>query len=240
MISAVVLTHNDEAILPTCLESVSWCDEVIVIDDQSTDDTAAIAKKLGAKIFGKKLNDNFAAQKNFGLEKATGEWVLFVDSDEIVSVELRNEIQNLSWTKDGYYVKRKDFLFGKWITHGETGSVKLLRLARKNAGKWEQPVHEEWKIAGAMGELVHPLLHYPHPNVAQFLDDVNRYSTLYAKHLHGQGVREPAWTIVVKPAAKFFVNYVWHAGFLDGTAGLVVALMMSFHSFLVRGKVRRL
>ncbi len=240
MISAVVLTHNDEAILPRCLESIQWSDEVIVIDDHSTDSTVNVAKRFGAKVCIHPLNDDFAVQRNFGLLKATGDWVLFVDSDEVVPRKLASEIQNLSFDKNGYFIKRKDWWGGRWLTHGETGNIKLLRLARKDAGRWKQPVHEEWEIAGVVGELVHPLLHYPHQNVAQFLEEINRYSGVYARYLHARGIHEPAWQIVGKPCPKFFVNYVWRLGFLDGTAGMVHALMMSFHSFLVRGKLWKL
>lgn len=254
MISAVVLTHNDEKILERCLKSISWCDEVIVVDDNSTDGTVEVAKKLGVNVFSHALNDDFAAQRNFGLAKAKGEWVLFVDSDEVVSEDLGKEIKQKldprfrgddptslklrgASEKGGYSIKRKDYLAGRWLEHGESAHVRLLRLARKNAGKWVQPVHEQWNIDGTVGELTHPLLHHPHQNVAQFLEEVNRYSTLYARYLHLLGVKEPAWQIVAKPVAKFFVNYVWRLGFLDGTAGLVVACMMSFHSFLVRAKL---
>jgi len=237
MISAVVLSHNDEAILPRCLKSLSWCDEIIVIDDESSDKTVSIAKKSGAEIFIRKLNDDFAGQRNFGLEKANGTWILFVDADEVVSRELADEIQGLSYNKNGYLFKRKDYWGGGWLAHGETGNIKLLRLAKKEAGKWKQPVHEEWRITGNVGTLAHPLLHYPHQNVAQFLDEINRYSTLYASYLYRHGVREPAWQIAGKPAAKFFLNYIVRLGFLDGTAGIMVALMMSFHSFLVRAKL---
>ena len=238
MISAVVLTHNDEKILERCLTSLSWCDEVVVIDDYSTDGTVGVAKKLGAKVFSHPLKDDFAAQRNFGLEKVKGQWVLFIDSDEIVSSQLASEIQEaVKPSFVCYYLKRKDFWGGKWLKHGETGNVKLLRLARKDAGKWMQPVHEEWKIEGGVGQLTNSLLHYPHPNVAQFLDEINRYSNVYARYLYAQGVREPVWAIAAMPLAKFFINYVWRLGFLDGTAGIVVALMMSFHSFLVRSKL---
>ena len=251
-ISVVVLTHNDEASFPKCIASLMWCDEVVVIDDESTDGTAGLAKKLGAKVFVRKLNDDFAIQRNFGLAKAKGEWVLFVDSDEIVSKELATEIKEIASplrlrsgraerTRNdkvkGYYIKRKDWLFGRWLRHGETGKVKLLRLGKKNAGKWVQPVHEEWNINGNVDELANPLLHYPHQNVAQFLDQINRYSTLYANYLHRRSVREPVWQIVGKPATKFLLNYVIRLGFLDGTAGIITALMMSFHSFLVRAKL---
>lgn len=241
MVSAIVLTHNDEAILTRCLTSLKWCDEVVVIDDESTDGTVGVAKKHGANVFIHPLQDDFAAQRNFGLSKAKGEWVLFVDSDEVVTKELAEEIIQTAngkrQTVNGYFIRRKDYWGGRWLEHGETGNIKLLRLARKNAGVWRQPVHEEWRIQGETGELVHPLLHYPHQNVAQFLEEINRYSSVYARFLHSQGIQEPAWQVVAKPIAKFFVNYIWRSGFLDGTAGMVAALMMSFHSFLVRGKL---
>ena len=248
MISAVVLTHNDETTLSRCLASISWCDEVVVIDDDSTDGTVAIVKKFEAKVFVHPLHDDFAAQRNFGLSKANGDWVLFVDSDEVVTEELRDEIRQRLDPRlrgddnscSGYSLGRTDYWGGRWLTHGETESVKLLRFARKAAGKWSQPVHEEWKIPGKTGELSNPLLHYPHQNVAQFLEEINRYSSVYAQYLFNHGVIEPEWQIVGKPLAKFFVNYLLRLGFLDGTAGIVVALMMSFHSFLVRGKLWQL
>lgn len=244
MISAVVLTHNDVSNIDRCLGSLRWCDEVIVMDDESTDGTVELAKKLGAKVFVHALSDDFAAQRNFGLTKTKNEWVLFVDSDEVVTDELKTEILQIANSKQqttsGYYLKRKDFWGGRWLAHGETGNVKLLRLGRKDAGKWAQPVHEEWKIQGDVEELTNPLLHYPHQNVAQFLDEINRYSTLYANYLYQRGVSEPVWQVVGKPVAKFFLNYIVRLGFLDGTAGIVVALMMSFHSFLVRAKLWQL
>ena len=128
-------------------------------------------------------------------------------------------------------------MYGKPLTHGETGSVRLLRLAKKSAGVWTRPVHEIWDVSGETGELTQPLLHYPHPNVAQFLHDINVYSTLNAKYLYTQHVKVPVWHIAAYPTVKFFRNYVLHMGFLDGTPGAIMAIMMSFHSFLTRGKL---
>lgn len=253
MISVVVLTHNDEVHLAKTLESLSWCDELIVVDDQSRDKSCEIAKHHGASVFVHALQDDFAAQRNFGLSKVKEDWVLFVDSDEIVTPELATEIKQLtqalrdgestiqnSKLKNGYYIRRKDFLFGRWLEHGETANVKLLRLARKDAGEWIRPVHEVWDVKGPTGELFHPLLHYPHQNVAQFLDEINRYSSLNAHYLYNQGVHVHWWHIIVYPKVKFFLNYIWYLGFLDGTGGIIVALMMSFHSFLTRSKLWKL
>lgn len=240
MTTAVILTHNDEDIIKRCLASLAWCKEMVVVDDESTDGTVELAKKLGAQVFSRKLNGDFAGQRNFGLNKVRGEWVLFVDSDEVVSPELAQETQGVHGEYAGYYLKRKDYFLGKWLTHGETANVKLLRLARKDAGKWVRPVHEIWDVKGNVGELVHPLLHYPHPNVAQFLDEINRYSSVRASYLYSKGVRSAWWHIIAYPKIKFFVNYFWHLGCLDGTAGAIMALMMSFHSFLVRAKLWKL
>ena len=134
MISAVVLTHNNEDTICKTLESVSWCDERIVVDDYSTDKTKEIAKNAGAVIYHHALNDDFSSQRNYGLEKASGEWVLFVDSDEIVISNLRDEMLKLIQRDKnvvGYYIKRNDFLFGRELRYGETANVRVIRLAKK-------------------------------------------------------------------------------------------------------------
>jgi len=257
-ISAVVLTHNDEETLGRTLESLAWCDELVVVDDQSQDGTVALAQASGARVFSRPVNGDFAQQRNFGLSKACGDWVLFVDSDEVVPPTLAREIQTVigslskisNFTSQnrlpagqvphflaGYFLHRHDILWGRVLKHGETGRVRLLRLARKTAGKWVRPVHEVWQVSGPVGELTNPLLHFPHPNVAQFLDDVNRYSTLNARYLFTQNIRVRWWHIAAYPTAKFFIDYVWYLGFLDGTAGAIMALMMSMHSFLTRAKL---
>ncbi|OGG35556.1 hypothetical protein A2363_03470 [Candidatus Gottesmanbacteria bacterium RIFOXYB1_FULL_47_11] len=238
MISAVILSHNNETSIENTLTSLAFCDERIIIDDFSTDNTAGIAKKAGAVVYARSLNGDFAAQRNFGLEKAKGEWALFVDSDETVSAGLAKEIQNVvAIDCVGFYVKRQDWLFGRKLLHGETDRVRLLRLARRGAGKWVRPVHEVWQIKGLTGTLDTPLDHFPHPNVAQFIDSVNRYSSINAKYLHGQHVKVLWWHILAYPTAKFFMNYIWHRGFLDGTQGAIIAIMMSMHSFLTRAKL---
>lgn len=240
--SVVILTRNNQATIAATLRSVTFCDEILVVDDHSTDQTVGIAKKLGVKVITRTLNGDFAAQRNFGFSKAQGDWVLFVDSDEVVPEELKNEITEAVKTIDvnGFYVKRRDVLWGRTLRYGETESVRLLRLARKGKGMWLRPVHEVWKVAGPVATLETPLDHTPHPDVAHFLSDINGYSTINAKHLYDTGVRTSWWHIVIYPTAKFFQNYVLRKGFLDGTPGLIVALMMSFHSFLTRAKLWQL
>lgn len=248
-ITACVLTHNDSGTLDATLKHLQWCTEIIVVDDESDDTSREIAKRYTSKMFSHPLGDNFAHQRNFALSQASGSWVLFVDADEVVSPELRNEIEGTlrdcekasssrgTPQPKGFRIPRRDFLFGKELQFGETATVRLLRLARKGAGEWVGSVHETWHITGEIGDIRHPLFHYPHPTVADFLSSINLYSTLYAEELHSLRIREPSWKILIFPGAKFFVNYFVRMGFRDGMPGAIMAVMMSFHSFLVRAKL---
>jgi len=239
MISAIVLTRNEEKNVGGCLKGLKWCDEIVVIDDYSEDGTGEIAKKLGAKVFKRHLNNDFAAQRNFGLEKAEGNWVLFVDADERVSPELAEEIKKTikKTDFDGFYLKRQDWFGGRWLKHGETANVRLLRLARKGSGKWKRKVHEVWEIKGKISELENPFLHYPHPTISDFLKQINFHSTLHAEALRDEKVRPSLFQLIANPLGKFIQNYIFKLGFLDGMPGFIVAMMMSFHSFLSRAKL---
>lgn len=240
MISAVVLTHNSAATLSTTLKSLGFADELLVIDDHSTDETTTIAKSYGAQVTTHTLSDDFALQRNLGLQIAKGDWVLYVDSDEEVSESLAKELIQASRAPSdvvGYMIKRTDKLWGKVLQHGETDNVRLMRFAKKDAGVWVRPVHEVWQVKGLIGNFSSPLLHTPHPTVSHFLASVSRYSTVNAQYLYRQNTKIPLWHVVAYPVTKFLVNYVWRLGFLDGTQGAIVAIMMSFHSFLVRSKL---
>lgn len=247
MISAVVLVKNEEKQINDCLSSLDWCDEIIVIDDYSTDHTLKNIEKIKnnkIKIFQKHLDNDFSMQRNFGLEKASGDWIFFVDSDERATVSLQYEILSTINTSinniNGYRLKRKDEMWGKKLEHGEPNSIELVRLARRNAGKWEGAVHEAWVIKGNVGKLDNYLVHYPHPNITEFLEEIDRYSTLRAKELFKQGKKVNILSIIFYPLGKFKLNYFIRLGFLDGIPGLIYTLMMSLHSFLVRGKLWQL
>ncbi len=238
MISVVVLTRNEEKNVIECLKALKWCDEILVIDDYSDDRTVEIASKFGAKVFKHHLNNDFAQQHNFGLEKARGEWVLFIDADERVSPELRREIKT-EVKKGKYYAfvfKRQDFFLKKPLKYGETSKVKLLRMAKKN-GYWKRAVHEVWKTKWRTKTLKNPILHYSHLSISQLVSQVNFHSSLHAKALKEERVEFTLFRLIFNPLGKFFQNYFCRLGFLDGVAGLIMALTMSFHSFLARGKL---
>lgn len=216
-----------------------WCDELIVVDDESTDKTSEIAKEYGTKVFQNRLLDDFSKQRNFGLDKARGGWVLFVDADETVTEELKEEITGaIKESKfDGYFVKRKDYIWGRELNFGETSSVKFLRLARKGGGKWEGVVHEEWKIKGKVGELKSFLNHYPHQTLFEFIKEIDYYSILHAESKYKNGQRSNLLKILFFPILKFGKNWILRRGFLEGTEGFLVAALMSFHSFLTWSKL---
>jgi glycosyltransferase involved in cell wall biosynthesis len=243
MISAVVLTKNEEKNIIDCLESLSFCDERIIVDDFSNDLTLELAKKSGATVYQRKLEGDFSKQRNFGLEKAKGDWILFIDADERVSNELKNEIIYKTAkrvTVEGYYIRRFDFMNGKMLEHGETAHISLLRLAKKGKGIWKGKVHETWNISSQTQVLDSALFHYPHQTINDFLAEINFYSDLRSKELFEKGVKVAWYDLIFYPKAKFIQNYIFRSGFKDGTEGMIMALMMSFHSFLVRGKLWQL
>lgn len=241
MVSAVILTKNEEKNIKSCMAGLSFCGEVIVVDDASTDKTVKIAKKLGARVFCRKLQGDFSKQRNFGLSKSSGKWVLFVDADEIVSKRLAKEVEEktLSDKKDinGYYLKRLDHFLGKKLRFGETSQVKLLRLAKKDSGGWVRKVHEVWEMEGRVGELINPLIHYPHKTLKKFVHSMNKHSSLHATANLEEGKRSNLIKILFWPPLKFINNFIFKLGFLDGIHGFLVAMMMSFHSYLSWSKL---
>lgn len=241
MITAVVLSHNEEKNIADCLESLKWCDQILVIDDNSGDLTRELAEKEKAEVVSESLDGNFSKQRNLGLERARNEWVLYVDADERVPDSLRYEIQSVISDPmnpcSGFVVKRKDVMWGRQLRYGETGNAAFLRLAKRGVGKWEGLVHERWKIKGKIRRLSNPLLHFPHPTIAEFLEKLNLYTDIRSKELYEKKVRASFFSIILHTKAKFIQNYFVKRGVLDGIPGLMSAILMSFHAFLVRGKL---
>lgn len=241
-ISSIVITKNEEGSLSNCLKSINWCNETIVIDDKSSDNTANLAEKLGAKVFIKSSNGNFSSLRNFALSKAKHSWVLFLDADERIDDQLKKEIQKAINTDNnisGYKIRRLDTFLGKKLVHGETANVKLLRLAKKDNGIWQRPVHEEWIIKGKVENLKATLIHHPHLTISKFLKEINYYTDIEASYRLSKGVKSSSIELYIFPIAKFIKNYFLLLGFLDGFPGFIMAYIMSLHSFLVRVKMKQ-
>lgn len=237
-LSAIVLTRNNQTTLDACLRSLSFADELIVVDDSSTDDTLKIAANHHAKIINHPLTD-FGAQRNFALTHAIGRWILFVDSDEIVPQDLRREINQAIKQPGiaGFYLRRRDIFLGRLLKHGETSQVRLLRLAQKNAGTWVRPVHEYWQIVGATRTLSHPLIHHRRLTFTQFFARINRYTDLDVQALLEENKPFSYRDLFLKPVGKFIYNYFFLLGFLDAFPGFIMTLSMSLHSLIVRIKL---
>lgn len=242
MLTAAILTHNDEKRIERCLKFLKFCDEIVIIDDNSTDTTRELARKYSVKLTKQPLENDFAAQRNRLLEQATGEWLLFIDPDEEVTTELSNEIKAILKEPkyDVYFLKRVDFFWGRPIKYGElsTASKKgFIRLVKKGSGSWKGKVHEEFVTEKPAGQLYNPLQHYPHETISEFIERVNFYSTIRAQELYKKGKKTSIWSITFFPFGKFIYTYFFKLGFTDGAEGFIYSFMMSFHSFLVRSKL---
>lgn len=247
LITAIILAKNEENNIAQCIKSLVFCDEILIINNNSTDRTTELIARLNhkkIKVISYFPSDDFAKTRNFGLSQANGEWILFIDADEIVSDALAFEISNAIQQSNqelekysGFYIERKDFMWGKMLSHGESGDIKLLRLAKKNAGEWQGRVHERWIVKGNIATLKNYIIHFPHQTITEFLREINYYTDIRAIELYSKKAKVNLWLIMLYPIFKFVNNYILKRGFMDGERGLIVALVMSFHSFLVRGKL---
>jgi glycosyltransferase involved in cell wall biosynthesis len=236
-LSVVLITLNEAANLPRTLKSVSWAQEIVVVDSGSTDATVEIAWAAGARVFEDTWK-GFAAQKNSAIAHASGQWVLSLDADEEVSPELAREIQTLlagDPTFSAYRIPRLNHFLGRPLRHGGYWPDPKLRLFCSGAARFaERPVHETMETAGPVETLKNPLLHRCYPTLEDYIEHMNRYSSVAAQMLVDSG-RAPrsfpalVWSALLNPAATFIYNYVVRLGFLDGREGLLQHLNHSVY-----------
>lgn len=238
-LSVTVITWNEEERLRACLESVTWADEVVVVDAESTDKTIQVAREFTERIWIRPW-PGFAVQKNFALEQARGEWVLSLDADERVTPELRREIEAViarGGPADGYAIPRKNIFWGAWVRHGRLYPDYQRRLFRRGRGRFlERAVHESVEIQGSVGRLRAPLLHQSYRNLEEFLQRSNRYSTLAAEEWIRSGRSAGLADLIFRPLGRFLSMYLLHLGFLDGWRGLLLAGLYAHYVFLRMAK----
>jgi len=240
-LSVAIITKNEEENLPRTLASVRWADEIVIVDNGSTDGTAVIARESGAKFFNEEWK-GFGAQKNSAIEKCTSDWVLALDADEEVSTELAAEIRELFKGQpkhDAYFLSRRNYFLGRWMRHGGYYPDPKLRLFRRGTAEFEErAVHETIRAGGFVGRLRGDLIHHAYPTLDGYIEHMNRYSTLGAAQAIGRGKTSRSvlafiWNVWVIPVATFKYNYFLRLGFLDGREGFLQHL---YHSGYVSWK----
>ena len=240
-LSVVVVTFNEEDRIRACLESAAWADELIVVDAESHDKTAAIARELTDQVFVRRW-PGFAAQKNFALAQARGAWILSLDADEVVSPPLREEIAAIverGGAHTGYAIPRRNVFWGRWIRHGGLYPDWQLRLFARGRGRFaERSVHESVTVEGSVGRLTGHLEHRSYRDVADFLARADRYSTLAAEEWLAAGrPSRPLIDLTVRPVGRFLGMYLARGGFLDGWRGFLLAVLYGYYVLMRSAKV---
>jgi glycosyltransferase involved in cell wall biosynthesis len=251
-LSVVIVTHNEEANIGRTLQSVKPLTsdgrgEIIVVDSGSTDRTVEIAKSFGAKVFVEEWK-GYAAQKNSAIDKASGDWILSLDADEEVSRELAatlaeslESVNSGSSPKpfprdlNGFCFRRRNYFLGKWMKHGGFWPDRKLRLFRCGCGKFERrSVHEVLKVQGKIWMMNGDLIHHSYPTLSDYIEHMNRYSSLGAEMVVAKGkVGFSLINVVLRPLLTFVYNYIFRLGFLDGQEGLLLHL---YHAVYVSWK----
>lgn len=238
-LSAIVLTKNSEEYLQRCLTALKFCDETVVIDDESTDSTRALAEACGARVMIRKMQGDFAEQRRFGIEQARGQWVLFIDSDEIVTEELAKEIQTAvsSETIRAYELARRNCFEHYSIQHGSMRSDRVLRLFPKDGLRVEGRVHEKIISPYPVETLKAYLDHYPYEDWSVMIRKLDIYTSYLALQQIEKGKKTGFISgALVKPTWAFLKVYVFNGGLLDGKMGLLFAIHHAYYTFMKYAK----
>lgn len=243
-LSVAVITQNEEANLARTLSSVQFADEIIVIDSGSTDRTVEIAQDFGAKVFQESWK-GFAIQKNSAIEKCTGTWILSLDADEELTLDLQQEIRRLlrgTPQADAYMIRRRNLFLKRWMRHGGYYPDPKLRLFRRHRANFapparftERPVHETIALQGTLDTLHHDLIHHAYPTIESYIEHMDRYSTLGAQIVVSKGkTSRSLWSffynVAIIPVFTFLWNFIFRFGFLDGREGFLLHLYHSTYT----------
>lgn len=233
-ITALAITLNEAEVLPDFLKSLDFVDEIIIVDSHSTDDTVAIAKQFEkVKVFERTF-DNFSAQKNFAISKASNEWVLFFDPDEEITPEVKTEIfETLKNPKaDAYYIRRQLYFMGKKIKYSGFQTDWVIRIFKKSCGKYDgNLVHETLKVLGTTGKLKTRVPHHTYKSFDDYTGKLHRYSRLQAQMLYEKKKKPNLSHFLFRPLYRFWHQYLLRLGILDGKEGFILAYINAFSVF---------
>ena len=229
-ITAIIPTLNEEERIKNSLKSAEFADEVIVIDSFSSDSTVEIVKQSGATLLQRKFDD-FSSQKNFAIDQASNDWIVWIDADEILTIELQKEIREVIENANqlvGFYVYRKFFFKGKRMRYTGTQNDRLIRVFNRKYCRYEGKVHEKIKTDGKLGVLQNKILHYSYISFDRYIMKLNHYSALKAEELYEKGVMVTPYHIIIKPIIRFIKHYIVKLGFLDGFHGFIISFILSY------------
>ena len=239
-LSVVLVTRNEEDRLRAALESVAWADEIVVVDAESDDKTVTIAREFTDHVVVRPW-PGYAVQKNVAIDLATGDWILSLDADEVVSAELTAEIRRVlaaDGPADGYSVPRRNIFWGRWVRHGGLYPDWQLRLFRRGRGRFvERAVHESVTVDGRVERLSGHLEHRSYRDVGDFLARADRYAALAAADAVAQGRRAGVRNLVLRPLGRFVSMYVVRGGVLDGWRGFLLASLYAYYVLIRAVKI---
>lgn len=239
-VTATVITLNESRNIRECLASLTWANEILVVDSGSTDGTPDLARAAGATVITRDW-PGYAAQKDYAAEQATHDWILSVDADERVTPELAQEIlRTLEEPSDrvGFRIPRITFHLGRWIRHTDWYPDYQLRLYDRRHASWaKRRVHESVTARGPVGRLSHDLQHYAYRDIAHHYETMQNYTRLAALQMYDEGKRAGLLHLIFNPPFAFLRNYVLRAGFLDGVPGLIISAMNAHYVFLKYAKL---
>jgi glycosyltransferase involved in cell wall biosynthesis len=240
-ISVLLPTYNCEATVRATLESVEWADEIVVVDSYSTDATLAICAEYGARILQHDYR-NSATQKNWALPQCRHEWVLQIDSDEVLELGLREEIEAAVAQVDpeihAFRMPRRNHFLERWMRYGGMYPDYQIRLLRRDQSRWrDREVHAHIMVPGRIETLSHAIMHSDAPCIAARIRHLDRYTRYEADELRKQE-RPFRWhDLLIRPWVAFLYRYVWLQGFRDGWRGFIYCAYMGMYVFLTRAKL---
>ncbi len=241
-LSVIIITYNEEKNLRRCLESVRWADEIIVVDSFSKDRTVGIAREFTPHVF-QHAYDGDIRQRERGFARAAGEWLLYIDADEEVTPDLRNEIVrviNAPDACDAYELPRRVQIFGRWVEHGGWSPDYTRRLFRKGHAIPEYAeVHGGFTVRGRSGRLESVLNHYTYESIAHYLEKMNDYTSLQvsSKLREGRVERVGLHKILLSPLSHFFRKYIVQKGYRDGMPGFELASLGALYTLCLYAKL---
>ena len=241
-ISAVISAYNEEKNIKECLQSLTFVDEIIVIDNSSTDKTTQIAKKFTSKIYSQPNRKMLNTNKNYGFSKAKNTWILNLDADERCTPELKKEIEDLFKKEisfSGFEMPRKNIIFGKWIRHGIWWPDYQLRLFKREKGKFDcRHVHEKLNLKGKLGKLKNPLVHYSYQTIDQYIYKFTHiYTDSEVENFLKSDKKIYWWDAIRMPVDDFLANFLARKLYKEGLHGLILSILQSFYAFVVFCKI---